>query len=81
MVLGEHVGADAAELLSHAPPENRVSHPPQTTGGSRAYGRGVVLLQADPTGLSGPLGQLVIAAMLLAAIVVALRWLWHNRKR
>lgn len=41
----------------------------------------MVLLQADPTGLSGPLGQVVIAAMLLAAIVVALRWLWHNRNR
>ncbi len=38
-------------------------------------------MQADPTGLSSPLGQLVIAAMLLVAIVVTLRWLWQNRRR
>lgn len=35
----------------------------------------------DPTGLSSPVGQLVIAAGLLAAVVVALRWLWWQRKR
>ncbi|WP_255520903.1 MULTISPECIES: hypothetical protein [unclassified Saccharopolyspora] len=40
-----------------------------------------MLLQADPTGLSGPLGQLVIAAMLLVAIIVALRWFWDRRNR
>ncbi|MFR9729213.1 hypothetical protein ACL03H_08295 [Saccharopolyspora sp. MS10] len=38
-------------------------------------------MQTDPTGLSSPLGQLVIAAMLLVAIVVALRWFWNQRGR
>lgn len=38
-------------------------------------------LADDPTGLSSPLGQLLIAAAILAAAVVALRWLWQQRKR
>lgn len=81
MVLGEHFGADPAELLSHAPTEIGVSHRrPAYWRPPAAYGRGV-LLQADPTGLSGPLGQLVIAAMLLVAIIVALRWFWDRRNR
>jgi hypothetical protein len=41
----------------------------------------VLLLQADPTGLSSPVGQLTIVVMLLAAIVVGLRWFWYNRRR
>jgi hypothetical protein len=41
----------------------------------------VLLVQADPTGLSSPLGQLAAVAALLAAIVVGLRWFWFNRRR
>jgi hypothetical protein len=39
------------------------------------------LMQADPTGLSTPLGQAVIAAGLLAAVVLAIRFLWEHRNR
>ncbi|MDA3629928.1 hypothetical protein [Saccharopolyspora oryzae] len=39
------------------------------------------LMQADLTGLSSPLGRIVIALGLLAAIVVAVRFLWENRNR
>jgi len=41
----------------------------------------VPLLQQDPTGLSSPLGQIAIAAGLVAALVVALRFWWTNRDR
>ncbi|GAB2681298.1 hypothetical protein GCM10027271_48080 [Saccharopolyspora gloriosae] len=81
MVLGEHLGSQPAELLGHAFAEIGVSHRVQPTEGARGYRRGVLLMQADPTGMSSPLGQLVIAAMLLVAIVVALRWLWNQRGR
>jgi hypothetical protein len=40
-----------------------------------------VFTSADPTGLSSPLGQLVVLAMLVAALVVLARWWWHQRKR
>ncbi|MEB3368452.1 hypothetical protein [Saccharopolyspora mangrovi] len=40
----------------------------------------MLLLQADPTGMSSPLGQLVIAGTLLAVIVLAIRFLWQNRR-
>jgi hypothetical protein len=40
-----------------------------------------LLLDGDPTGLSSTYGQLAIAAVLVAALVVALRAFWHNRKR
>lgn len=36
---------------------------------------------ADPTGLSTPLGKLVIAGGLLVVIVVLVRHLWEQRKR
>jgi hypothetical protein len=39
----------------------------------------LLLLQADPSGMSTPLGKIVVAAMLLAVIVVLVRFLWHNR--
>ncbi|WP_276313904.1 hypothetical protein [Solihabitans fulvus] len=39
------------------------------------------LLEGDPTGLSSPIGQIAVAAGLLAAIVVGLRAWWFNRKR
>lgn len=41
----------------------------------------MILLQADPTGMSSPLGRVVIAAGLLVVIVVLVRWLWDQRKR
>lgn len=41
----------------------------------------MILLQADPTGMSSPLGRLVIAAGLLVVIVVLIRWWWDQRKR
>ncbi|WP_461152703.1 hypothetical protein [Saccharopolyspora tripterygii] len=40
----------------------------------------MLLLQADPTGMSTPLGQVVIAATLLAVIVLAIRFFWQNRR-
>jgi hypothetical protein len=40
-----------------------------------------LLLDGDPTGLSSTYGQLAIAAGLAAAVVVALRAFWHNRRR
>ena len=36
---------------------------------------------ADPTGFSSPLGQLVVLAVLVSALVVTARWWWHQRKR
>ncbi|WP_281176264.1 hypothetical protein [Pseudonocardia acaciae] len=36
---------------------------------------------ADPTGMSSPLGKLVVLAMLVSALVVLARWWWHQRKR
>ena len=41
----------------------------------------MILLQADPTGMSSPLGRVVIAAGLLVVVVVLVRWLWDQRKR
>ncbi|GAA1300749.1 hypothetical protein [Saccharothrix xinjiangensis] len=41
----------------------------------------MTLLQEDPTGLSSPIGTVVVIAALVAAIVVGLRAYWHNRKR
>lgn len=35
----------------------------------------------DPTGLSSPLGRIVILLGLLAGLVVVLRWWWQNRRR
>ena len=40
-----------------------------------------VLTSPDPTGLSSPLGQLVVLAGLLASLVVLGRWWWQQRKR
>ncbi|MFB9430872.1 hypothetical protein [Streptoalloteichus tenebrarius] len=48
--------------------------PPGTTPWALADG-------ADPTGLSSPLGQVVMVAGLLAAIVVGLRWWWGQRRK
>jgi hypothetical protein len=39
------------------------------------------VLAQDPTGFSSPLGRLVVLAMLLTALVLALRWWWQQRKR
>jgi hypothetical protein len=35
----------------------------------------------DPTGMSSPLGRLVILAGLLASLTLLLRWWWTNRRR
>jgi hypothetical protein len=40
----------------------------------------MLLAQTDPTGLSSTTGQLVIAAMLLASLVVLIRW-WVQLRR
>jgi hypothetical protein len=40
-----------------------------------------MLPSPDPTGLSSSLGQLAILAGLVAALVVAGRWWWHQHKR
>ncbi|TWF74382.1 hypothetical protein FHX44_11262 [Pseudonocardia hierapolitana] len=39
------------------------------------------VLAQDPTGLSSPVGRLVILFGLLASLVVLLRWWWYNRRR
>jgi hypothetical protein len=41
----------------------------------------VALLQEDPTGLSSPVGQIAMVAMLLVVIVVGLRFWWGNRRK
>lgn len=41
----------------------------------------VSLAQADPTGFSSPLGQLVVLLALTSSLVVLLRWWWQQRKR
>ncbi len=41
----------------------------------------MLLAQGDPTGLSSPLGRILILAGLLASLVVLLRWWWFNRRR
>ena len=35
----------------------------------------------DPTGMSSPLGRVVVLVGLLAALLVMLRWWWGNRRR
>jgi hypothetical protein len=35
----------------------------------------------DPTGMSSPLGRVVVLVGLLAAVAVTLRWWWSNRRR
>ncbi|PRY33982.1 hypothetical protein [Umezawaea tangerina] len=39
------------------------------------------LLQEDPTGLSSPVGQVAMVAMLLVVVVVGLRFWWGNRRK
>jgi hypothetical protein len=39
------------------------------------------VIAQDPTGLSSPVGRLVVLFGLLAALVVMLRWWWFNRRR
>lgn len=41
----------------------------------------MMTLADDPTGLSSPIGQVLIAAGIAAAAVAALRFLWWQRKR
>ncbi len=39
------------------------------------------VLAQDPTGLSSPVGRVVVLLGLLAALVVLLRWWWFNRRK
>jgi hypothetical protein len=39
------------------------------------------VLAQDPTGLSSPVGQLLVLAGLAASLVLLLRWWRQNRKR
>ena len=39
-----------------------------------------VALAQDPTGLSSPLGQIVVLIGLLASLTLLLRWWWQNRR-
>jgi hypothetical protein len=41
----------------------------------------MLLAAADPTGLSAPLGQIAIIAVLVAALVTGLRALWLGRRK
>lgn len=41
----------------------------------------LLLLQNDPTGLTTPLGKLVMAAGLLVVIALAVRFLWDHRNK
>lgn len=41
----------------------------------------LLLAQADPTGLSTPLGKLVIGAGMLVTVVLAVKYLWDHRNR
>ncbi|WP_214407657.1 hypothetical protein [Pseudonocardia lacus] len=49
--------------------------------GSTASGWAFWTTPGDPTGLSSPLGRIVVLVGLLAALVVTLRWWWTNRRR
>jgi hypothetical protein len=40
-----------------------------------------VVLAQDGTGLSSPLGQVVVLIGLLASLILLLRWWWQNRGR
>jgi hypothetical protein len=40
-----------------------------------------VLAQGDPTGMSSPLGRIVVLLGLLASLTLLLRWWWQNRRR
>jgi hypothetical protein len=39
------------------------------------------VLAQDPTGLSSPVGRIVVLLGLLAALLLMLRWWWQNRQR
>jgi hypothetical protein len=41
----------------------------------------VVLLQEDLSGLSSPVGQIAMVAMLLVSVVIGLRFWWGNRRK
>jgi hypothetical protein len=43
--------------------------------------RTVPVVQSDPTGFSSPIGQLIVAGMLLAVLVVLIRWWREQNKR
>jgi hypothetical protein len=39
-----------------------------------------VALAQDSTGLSAPLGQIIVLIGLLASLTLLLRWWWQNRR-
>jgi hypothetical protein len=41
----------------------------------------MLLAATDPTGLSSPIGQIAIIAVLVAALVTGVRALWQRRNR
>jgi hypothetical protein len=41
----------------------------------------LLLAQGDPTGLSSPLGRVVVLVGLLTSLVLLLRWWWQQRGR
>ena len=41
----------------------------------------MLLAATDPTGLSSPVGQIAILAVLVAALVMGVRALWQRRNR
>ena len=68
---------DRAELFVHPLPE---VGDPHTSRLGTSY-RDEVFPPDDPTGLSSTAGQLVILFGLLSALVVLIRWWWHQRNR
>lgn len=66
-------------MLPHQGSELRQSHPPDATGPRGTTVRHTGPVTTDPTGLSSPLGQLVIAAGLVSALVVLI-WQWRRRR-
>ncbi|GAA4006922.1 hypothetical protein GCM10022247_30940 [Allokutzneria multivorans] len=74
MGAGHQLGADLAELVGHPAAEKGDTHREQ------GYARRV-FTEDDPTGLSSPLGQLIMAGGLIGVIVYGLIWFRQNRKR
>jgi len=49
--------------------------------GTTAWAAAFWTTTGDPTGMSSPLGRLVVLIGLLAALAVTVRWWWSNRRR
>jgi hypothetical protein len=91
VVTGNHLGSDPAELVGHELPEMGQAHRDERTGNTdrvqphERNGHGlagtVPVVQSDPTGFSSPIGQLIVAGMLLASLIVLIRWWRQQNKR